>query len=116
MSGSPKRVVVTSPQTRVAHARRMLRRRWRAPRLEPGEAVRARRLYRLQRRRGAFTLLLLFALIFGLPLVFSLAPVLDELRVLDVPVSWLLLVLLPFPAMAVLARWQLRGAERAEED
>ena len=116
MSGAPKRVPVTSPQTRVAHARRTLRRRWRAPRLEPGEAVRAKRLYRLQRRRGAVTLVLLFALIFGLPLVFSAAPVLDELRLLDVPVSWLLLVLLPFPAMAVLARWQLRGAERAEED
>lgn len=115
MSGGPKRVAVTSPQTRAAHARRTLRRRWRAPRLEPGEALRARTLYRAQRRIGAVALLLLFALIFGLPLVFAVAPVLDEMRVLDVPVSWLLLVLLPYPAMAALARWQLRGAERAEE-
>lgn len=116
MSSGPKRVAVTSPQTRAAHARRMPRRRWRAPRLEPGEAVRAKRLYHLQRRRGAGTLLLLFALIFGLPLVLAAAPGLDELRVLEVPVSWLLLVLLPYPAMAALARWQLRGAERTEGD
>lgn len=115
MSGGPKRVVVTSPQTRVAHARRMMRRRWRAPRLEPGEALRARSLHRAQRRLGAVTLLLLFALVFGLPLVFAAAPALDEMRVLGVPVSWGLLVLLPFPAMAALARWQLRAAERVEE-
>ncbi|MEB3370789.1 DUF485 domain-containing protein [Saccharopolyspora mangrovi] len=115
MSSGPKRVAVTSPQTRVAHARRMLRRRWRAPRLEPGEALRARQLHRVQRRIGAVTLLVLFALVFGLPLVFAAAPGLDELRVLGVPVSWALLVLLPFPAMVVLARWQLRRAERAEE-
>ncbi|MDI2028273.1 hypothetical protein QFW96_06615 [Saccharopolyspora sp. TS4A08] len=115
MSGGPKRVAVTSPQTRVAHARRTLRRRWRAPRLEPGEELRARALHRAQRRLGAVTLLLLCALVFGLPLVFTAAPVLDELRLLGVPVSWLMLVLLPFPAMAALARWQLRGAERVEE-
>ncbi|RRO20724.1 hypothetical protein EIL87_02385 [Saccharopolyspora rhizosphaerae] len=115
MSGGPKRVAVTSPQTRVAHARRMLRRRWRAPRLEPEEALRTQALYRAQRRIGAVTLGALFALILGLPLIFALAPDLDGVRVLDVPVSWALLVLLPYPAMAVLARWQLRRAERAEE-
>ncbi|GAA0534816.1 hypothetical protein [Saccharopolyspora thermophila] len=114
MSG-PKRVAVMSPQTRVAHARRMLRRRWRAPRLDPAEAERAAALHRVQRRRGAVTLVLLFALLFGLPVVFATAPRLDEMRLLDVPVSWLLLVVVPFPVMAWLARWQLRRAERAED-
>jgi hypothetical protein len=114
MSG-PKRVAVMSPQTRVAHARRTLRRRWRAPRLEPGEAERAKALYRAQRRLGAWTLLALFVLLFGLPVVFAVVSTLDEVRLLDVPVSWLLLVVVPFPAMALLARWQLRRAERPED-
>ncbi|KAA5824937.1 hypothetical protein ABT337_33145 [Saccharopolyspora hirsuta] len=113
MSG-PKRVAVTSPQTRVAHARRTLRRRWRAPRLDPAEAARAAQLHQVQRRRGLVTLLLLFLLLFGLPVVFAVFPALDEIRLLDVPVSWLLLAVAPFPAMAALAWWQLRRAERAE--
>lgn len=111
----PKRVAVTSPQTRLAHSRRKLRRRWRAPRLEPAEAERARILYEEQRRRAVAPLLGLFALLFGLPLLFALLPALDELRLLGVPVSWLMLGVLPFPVMVGLARWQLHRAERAEE-
>lgn len=113
MSG-PKRVAVTSPQTRLAHSRRKLRRRWRAPRLEPAEAERARALYAAQRGPAAATLIGLFALLLGLPILFALLPVLDELRVLDIPVSWLVLAVLPFPVMVFLARWQLRRAERVE--
>jgi hypothetical protein len=61
------------------------------------------------------TLVLLFVLLFGLPVLFAALPALDDLRLLDVPVSWLALVLLPFPVMVLLARWHLRRAERAEE-
>jgi cytochrome oxidase assembly protein ShyY1 len=31
-------------------------------------------------------------------------------------VSWLMIAVLPYPAMALLARWQLRRAERLEDD
>ena len=110
-----RRVTVMSPQTRVAHARRVVRRRWRAARLDAAEAGRARQLYRAQRRWGAVTLSALFTLLFGLPVLFALAPALDEVRLYGVPLSWLLLVVVPFPAMAALAWWQLRRADRAEE-
>lgn len=109
-----KRVAVTSPQTRLAHSRRKLSRRWRAPRLQPAEAERARELYTAQLRLAVAPLVGLFALLLGLPLGFALLPVLDELRLLGIPVSWLMLVLVPFPMMVWLARWQLRRAERAE--
>ncbi|QUH03779.1 hypothetical protein HUO13_25835 [Saccharopolyspora erythraea] len=114
MSGR-RRVTVMSPQTRVAHARRVVRRRWRAPRLDPAEARRARRLYLAQSRRGAVTLSALFTLLFGLPVLFALAPALDEVRLYSIPLSWLLLVVVPFPAMAALAWWQLRRADKAED-
>ena len=110
-----RRVAVTSPQTRLAHARRRVSRHWRAPRLDRAEADRARTLYRAQRWRGVTTLVLLFTWIFGLPVVFAVLPVLDDLRLFDVPASWLALVLLPFPVMVLLARWHLRRAERVED-
>jgi hypothetical protein len=47
--------------------------------------------------------------------VFAVLPVLDDLRLFEVPVSWLALVVLPFPAMVLLARWHLRRAERVED-
>ncbi|MGH3449694.1 MAG: hypothetical protein ACRDQW_03010 [Haloechinothrix sp.] len=114
MPGS-RRVAVMSPQTRLAHARRRQRGRWRMPRLDAGDAERALRNYRLQRKRGVPALALLFGLLLGLPLVFTAAPSLDDLRLLGIPVSWLALVALPYPAMVLLARWQLRRAERIED-
>ncbi|GAB3296838.1 hypothetical protein [Parasphingorhabdus pacifica] len=113
MSGN-KRVQVTSPQTRLAHSRPKLRGRWRAPRLRPADAERARALYMAQRKLAVAPLAGLLALLFGLPIVFALLPVLDELRVLEIPVSWLMLVVLPFPVMVLLALWQLRRAERVD--
>jgi hypothetical protein len=44
-----------------------------------------------------------------------LFPGLDEIRLLGIPVSWLSLAVLPYPALALLAGWQLRRAERAED-
>lgn len=109
-----RRVTVTSPQTRLAHARRRYRGPWRPTTLDPVEAPFAVALYRRQRRRAVVALTTAFALVFGLPLVLALAPRLGELRVFDVPVSWLAVMVLPFPAMTLLAFWQLRGAEREE--
>ncbi len=57
----------------------------------------------------------LFALVLLLPLVFSLWPQLDTMRLLGIPVSWLAVVLIPFPAMVFLAIWQLRRAEKPED-
>lgn len=111
-----KRVAVMSPQTRLAHSRRRARGRWRVPQLDAVGEARAAELYRRQLRLAAAPLALLFAGILGLPLVFALFPALDTVRLLGVPVSWLALAVLPYPALAVLAAWQLRRAERTEDD
>src|SRR3954463_10437724 len=103
-----RRVAVTSPQTRLAHARRRSRHRWRQPRLPVGDTQRATALYRAQRRRGVPALVLMFALLLGLPGVFALFPGLNTARRWGLPVAWWRSAVLPYPAMAVLARWQLR--------
>ncbi|ALG11560.1 hypothetical protein [Kibdelosporangium phytohabitans] len=110
-----RRVAVTSPQTRLAHARKRLRGRWRAPALDQADAERAQRLFRVQRRRAMVAVGWLFALVLLLPLVFALWPQLDTVRLLGIPVSWLMVVLIPFPAMVFLAVWQLRRAEKPED-
>jgi hypothetical protein len=111
-----KRVAVMSPQTRLAHSRRRLRGRWRVPNLDPAGAERAVMLYHAQRRLAVAPLVLLFLGILGLPLVFALFPSLDEVRLLGIPVSWLALAVLPYPALTLLAGWHLRRAERVEDD
>nr|WP_143446798.1 hypothetical protein [Kibdelosporangium aridum] len=110
-----RRVAVTSPQTRLAHARKRSRGRWRVPVLDPADVERAQRLFRIQRRRAMVAVAWLFALVLLLPLVFSQWPQLDTMRLLGIPVSWLAVVLIPFPAMVFLAIWQLRRAEKPED-
>lgn len=111
-----KRVAVMSPQTRHAHSRRRLRGRFRVPKLDAADAERALSLYRAQRRRAIAPLILMFTGILGLPLVFFLLPALDHTRLAGLPLSWLAIVLLPYPALVLLARWQLHRAERIEDD
>jgi hypothetical protein len=110
-----RRVAVMSPQTRLAQAQRRYDRPWRRPQLDPAAGERAVIFYRRQRARAITALMLLFALLFGLPLVLALWPELDTMRLAGVPVSWLMLAVLPYPLMVLLARWQLRRAEAAEQ-
>lgn len=110
-----KRVAVMSPQTRLAHSRRRARGQWRVPKLDAEGEARALALYRRQLRLAVAPLALLFAGIFGLPLLFAMFPGLDNVRLLGIPASWLALAVLPYPALALLAAWQLRRAERAED-
>ena len=110
-----KRVAVMSPQTRHAHSHRRLRGRFRVPKLDAVDAERALELYLAQRRRAAAPLVLMFAGMFGLPLVFALIPELDSLRWAGIPLSWIFIVVLPYPALVLLARWHLRHAERIED-
>ncbi len=58
----------------------------------------------------------MLALLLGLPGVFALFPGLDDVRLFGIPLSWLMIAVLPYPAMALLARWQLRRAERLEDE
>ncbi|TVT44754.1 hypothetical protein FNH05_21085 [Amycolatopsis rhizosphaerae] len=111
----PRRVAVTSPQTRLAHLHRRSGRPWRARRLDAAETSRALELYRRQRVLAAVTLTALTALLLGLPVAFTLWPGLDRMRLLGLPVSWVLLGVAPFPAMVSLGWWQSRRAERIED-
>jgi hypothetical protein len=109
-----RRVTVASPQTRLAMARRRTGVRIEPPHLAPSDLERARRIHREQRRRAAVAVGLLAVLIVGLPVLLYAFPALDAIRVAGVPVSWLAIGLLPYPALGLLARWQLRRAERTE--
>ncbi|MDT7579900.1 MAG: hypothetical protein QOK35_1164 [Pseudonocardiales bacterium] len=109
----PRRVAVTSPQTRIALAGRHgppLR----APRLAAAEMERAEEVRKLQLRRAATALLAGAGFLVGLPLLLHLVPALDDIRVFAVPISWLAVAVLPWPVLAGLAWWQLRRAEDAE--
>lgn len=110
-----RRVAVMSPQTRHAHARRRLRGRWRVPKLDPTSADRAMALYQAQRRRAIAPLILLFTGILGLPVVFQAFPTLDDIRLAGIPLSWIALIVLPYPGLVLLARWHLRRAEHLED-
>jgi FtsH-binding integral membrane protein len=86
------------------------------PALDPADVERAQRLFRVQRRRAMVAVAWLFALVLLLPLVFAVWPELDSLRLWGIPVSWLAVVVIPFPAMVFLAVWQLRRAEKPEDE
>ncbi|MEC3956876.1 hypothetical protein VMT65_27825 [Nocardia sp. CDC153] len=102
-----------SPQTRLAQD--LGRRRVRRP-VSPtvADPERALRNYRAQRRRAIPVLGLLALLLIGIPVAITVFPALDEVRVADVPVSWVMLWLLPYPAFSMLGGWHLRRAEAVE--
>ena len=109
----PRRVAVTSPQTRSALAGRHGP-PVRAPRLSAAELERAEQVRRRQLRRAVTALLAGAAFLVGLPLLLDLVPALDDVRLFDIPLSWLAVAVLPWPVLAGLAWWQLRRAEDAE--
>jgi hypothetical protein len=109
----PRRIAVTSPQTRIALAGRRGPPA-RAPRLTPAELAVAERIRRCQLHRAVTALLAGAAFLVGLPLLLYLVPALDGVRLAGVPVSWLAVAVLPWPVLAGMAWWQLRRAEAAE--
>lgn len=109
----PRRVAVTSPQTRVALARRRGP-PVRAPRLAADELERAERIRRAQLRRAVTALLAVAGFLVGLPLLLDLVPEADTVRLSGVPASWLAVAVLPWPVLGGLAWWQLRRAEAVE--
>ena len=56
------------------------------------------------------------ALLGGLPLLFALAPAVREVKVVGLPLPWLLLGVLVHPALLAGAWLHVRLAERAEQD
>lgn len=112
----PKRVVVTSPRTAAVRrppgrsALRALDEQDRVGELLVRSLVRAQLLLALK------LLTVLAVLLGGLPLLFALAPGTRDVVLLGLPLPWLVLGFLVYPAL-VLGGWvHLRLAERHERD
>jgi len=110
-----KRVVVASPQTRLALARRSAVRA-EAPHLSRADLERARRIRRIQLRTALVALALLTVVVVGLPLLLAALPELDDVRVGGIRVSWLAVAVLPYAALVAIAVIQLRRAERIDRN
>ncbi|WP_017585562.1 hypothetical protein [Nocardiopsis ganjiahuensis] len=113
---SPRREKLTSPQTRIALARGNRPAHHLLPVPEPVDTEAARRLFHAQRRTAVRTVLLLAVVLFGLSGAFALLPVLGQVRLAQVPVSWLLLTVGIYPMLFGLALWHVRAAERLENE
>ncbi|GAA1099390.1 hypothetical protein NE857_30255 [Nocardiopsis exhalans] len=113
---SPRREKLTSPQTRIALARGNRPAHHLLPVPEPVDTEAARRLFQSQRRTAVRTVVLLAVLLFGLSGSFALFPALGEIRLAEVPVSWLLLTVGIYPVLFGLALWHVRAAERLEDE
>lgn len=113
--GPPRRVRVTSPRTSAGRRRRV------AVTSEIDAQTRIGELYmsallRAQLRLAARVILALVMLVGGIPVVFGLFPSLGEVRVLGVPLAWLLLGIGVYPLLLLLGWLYVRSAERNEKD
>jgi hypothetical protein len=114
-----RRERVMSPQTRSALGlpasgapalRRVVRGRG------PGELSALAVSLRVQRRLAVRTMAVLFLAAAGGPLLFAVLGSADSLRVFDIPVTWLVLGALVYPALYVLAKRHADAADRLEDE
>lgn len=110
----PQRVRVTGPRRR-AGSRPLPRGRQIDAATRLGE-IYLGSLIREQLRLALACLVGLAATVGSLPLVFLFLPHLAEVRVLGMPLSWLLLGALVYPLLAFLGWVYVRAAERNEDD
>lgn len=112
---TPRRVRVTSP--RMGAARRTPRPVAREidEQTDVGEVF-MRSLVRTQLRLGLSVLAGLVVLLGGLPLLFDLVPASREVRLLGLPLPWLLLGVVAYPVLWLAARYYIRHAEANERD
>lgn len=117
MSGTsrPPRVRVTGPPRRPASVVRSVGIREIDAGTELG-AVYMRSLLREQRRLALRVLAVLTLTVGVLPLLFHLWPGLGEIRVVGVPLPWLLLGVVVYPWLVLLGWRYLRRAEAIERD
>jgi len=70
-----------------------------------------------QQLRLALSVLAVVAIGLGsLPLVFAADPRVSAIRVLSVPLPWVLVGVTIYPLLVLVAWWHVRAAERAERD
>ncbi|GAA4588902.1 hypothetical protein GCM10023194_41780 [Planotetraspora phitsanulokensis] len=115
MTGKPRRVVVTSPRTAAARRPRHPLTREIDEQTRLGE-VYMRSLVRTQFRLALFVCTLLACLVGGLPLLFLLVPDLRSAQLLGLPLPWVVLAGLIYPAFIAGAWLYVWQAERNERD
>lgn len=107
-----QRVVLAEP-SRAAHS---LRSRVELEEQTSWGALLINDLIKAQLRTGVVLGGLVFLLAVATPLVFFLSPTIANLRVIGLPVPWLLLGIAPFPLLFGVGLWYNRLAERHERD
>lgn len=111
----PQRVRVTSPRMGA-----IARPPWRPAIREIDEQTGVGEVYlnslmRTQLRIGLSVVAVLALTVGAIPILFALIPRLGTVRVLTVPLTWVLIGF-TFPTMLVAAWWYVRASERAERD
>ena len=112
-AGQPRREVVTSPRTMAARPPRYPVTREIDEQTRLGE-VYMRSLVRTQFRLALFACTVLGCVAGGLPLLFLLVPELRKVLVLGIPLPWVVLAGLIYPAFVTGAWLYVRQAERNE--
>lgn len=108
-----KRVRITSPRTTAGRPRRVVVIEEIDAQTAVGE-VYLGSLMRSQLRLAVGVLSLLAVTLGGLPLLFATAPETRQWELLGVPLPWLALGLLVYPALIGTGWWYVRQAERTE--
>jgi hypothetical protein len=116
MTPAKQRVLVTSPRMR-ARPRPPSRSRTRDIDEQTGVGeVYTRSLLRTQLRIGLSAVALTVLGIGALPALFAVEPQLAGVRVLTVPLPWLLAGVAVYPLLVGVGWWYVRAAERAERE
>ncbi|MBP2705795.1 hypothetical protein JOL79_18430 [Microbispora sp. RL4-1S] len=115
VNGKPRRVVVMSPRAAAARRPRHPLTREIDEQTRLGE-VYMRSLVRTQFRLALFVCTVLACVVGGLPLLFLLVPQLRDARLFGLPVPWVVLAGLIYPAFVAGAWLYVRQAERNERD
>ena len=110
-----RRVRVTSPRTGAPRTRRVTGTSEIDAQTDVGEIYMSS-LLRAQLRLAALVLVALGILVAGLPLAFQLFPGLHDIRVLGMPLPWVLLAFAVYPVLLALGWLYVRAAERNERD
>lgn len=110
---SAKRVRITSPRTTAGRPRPVVVTEEIDAQTALGE-VYLRSLMRSQLRLAVGVLSLLAVTLGGLPLLFATAPATRQWELLGIPLPWLALGLLAYPALIGAGWWYVRQAERTE--
>jgi putative solute:sodium symporter small subunit len=110
-----KRVRVTSPRSGAARRRQVAVTHEIDAQTGVGEVF-VRSLITTQMRLAMLVLVVVAVLVGGLPALFALVPRLSDVDALGIPLPWLLLGGLVYPALVTLAWFYVRQAERVERE